>query len=354
MVYKVLGLMSGTSLDGLDLAYVEFAEEEGRWVFELKQTSTVRYEDEWFADLRNAPSMVEYEINKLHKKYGEFLGRSCTKFMEEQGITPELIASHGHTIFHKPEEGLTFQLGDGQVLASTCGIETVNDFRSLDVSLGGQGAPLVPIGDKHLFSEYDICLNLGGFANLSYESGEDRIAYDISPVNIVMNVFANSMGREYDEGGKIAASGKVNVTLLKELNALNYYSQAAPKSLSREWVDSQFMPLFHQSADSDEDKLRTMSAHIAQQIQKSTANIIEQGKTKMLVTGGGALNHFLIECIKEETSLEIVVPNRPIIEFKEAVIFAFLGVLRIRNEINCLSSVTGARKDSCSGVISKP
>jgi len=354
MVYKVVGLMSGTSLDGLDLAYVEFREEGERWTFELKHSDTIRYRDEWFADLRNAQRLVDYELGKLHHEYGAFMGRACNRFIEEHAITPDLIASHGHTVFHKPEEGFTYQLGDGQSLANTCRIRTVNDFRSLDVSLGGQGAPLVPIGDRFLFSDYDICLNLGGIANLSYESGGNRIAYDIAPVNIALNVLANALGKEYDENGDLAASGQVDTALLDTLNALAFYAQAAPKSLSREWVDGQFMPLLRQSTASNEDKLRTLCVHIAQQVHKSTAAVNNLEGVSMLVTGGGAFNHFLLACIRKETDLEINIPDASIIEFKEALIFAFLGVLKIRKEINCLSSVTGAKKDSSCGVISNP
>jgi len=354
MVYKVIGLMSGTSLDGLDLAYVEFQEEAGKWSFELKHSTTIRYRDEWFADLRNAPRLVDYQLGKLHTEYGAYMGRACNRFIAAYGIAPDLIAAHGHTVFHKPEEGFTYQLGDGQALANSCGIKTVNDFRSLDVSLGGQGAPLVPVGDRLLFADYDICLNLGGIANLSYEFGGNRIAYDISPANIALNVFANALGKEYDENGDMAASGKVDTTLLDALNALPYYEEEAPKSLSREWVDDQFMPIVRQSTASNEDKLHTLCMHIARQVHRSTETIGSGEGVRMMVTGGGAFNHFLMTCIRNECKVEITIPDKSIVEFKEAVIFAFLGVLRIRNEINCLSSVTGARKDSSCGVILNP
>ncbi|MBL1270662.1 MAG: anhydro-N-acetylmuramic acid kinase [Halomonas sp.] len=193
--------MSGTSLDGLDLAYVEFTETDRVWSFELKQAKTSRYSDEWFVDLRNSQNLPESQLNLLHSDYGVFLGHSVKSFIEEHNLSPDFIASHGHTVFHQPEQGITYQLGDGQALANTCQLKTVSDFRSLDVSLGGQGAPLVPIGDKFLFNQYDVCLNLGGFANLSFELEGKRIAFDVSPVNIAMNVMANALGKEYDDNG---------------------------------------------------------------------------------------------------------------------------------------------------------
>lgn len=354
MIYKVIGLMSGTSLDGLDLAYVEFAEENGRWTFELKHATTLRYSDEWFADLRNAQKLVDNELAILHIDYGVYLGKSCFDFVTEHKLSPDLVASHGHTVFHQPDNGITCQLGDGQAIANTCGIKTINDFRSLDVSLGGQGAPLVPIGDRFLFSEYEICLNLGGFANVSFESDGKRIAFDISPVNIAMNVFANMLGKEYDEGGTLAASGKLLPGLLETLNALPYYGEPPPKSLSREWLDEQFMPVIRGFSASGEDKLYTICVHVAQQVRRGVSSLGKSEGVKLLVTGGGAHNTFLVDCIKRETKLDIHVPNRGIIENKEAIIFAFLGVLKIRGEINCLASVTGALRDSSCGVISTP
>ena len=351
MMYKVIGLMSGTSLDGLDLAYVEFTETDRVWSFELKQAKTSRYSDEWFVDLRNSQNLPESQLNLLHSDYGVFLGHSVKSFIEEHNLSPDFIASHGHTVFHQPEKGITYQLGDGQALANTCQLKTVSDFRSLDVSLGGQGAPLVPIGDKFLFNQYDVCLNLGGFANLSFELEGKRIAFDVSPVNIAMNVMANALGKEYDDNGGIAATGSLIPELLHELTTLAYYEEDAPKSLSREWLDEQFMPILRASSASNEDKLHTLCIHIAQQVKSSIIHLHQKEDARMLVTGGGAHNGFLVDCIRNETGLNIHVPDRNIIEYKEALIFAFLGVLRTRGDINCLSSVTGASRDSSCGVI---
>lgn len=354
MVYKVLGLMSGTSLDGLDLAYVEFFEQQGQWSFELHHSTTLRYSDEWYADLRNAQSLPKSELQKLHVDYGAYLGLSCNKFIEQYQVRPELIASHGHTVFHQPENRYTCQLGDGRALAQTSGIQTVYDFRTLDVSLGGQGAPLVPVGDRMLFSKYDVCLNLGGFANVSFESGGSRIAFDVAPVNIALNVMANALGKEYDHNGSLAATGNTDGQLLEKLNALPYYHEPAPKSLSREWHDEQFMPVVRKAGQSNEDMLATICEHIAKQVQRSTVDLGIAPGARLLVTGGGALNGFLVDCIRRETQLEVTIPDKSIIEFKEALIFAFLGVLRMRGDINCLSSVTGANRDSSCGVIVRP
>ena len=354
MVYKVIGLMSGTSLDGLDLAYAEFVEQQGEWSFELKHSTTLRYSDEWFADLRNAQSLPKSELQKLHVDYGAYLGRACAKFIGQYDISPDLIASHGHTVFHQPEQRYTCQLGDGKSLANACGIQTINDFRTLDVSLGGQGAPLVPIGDRYLFAQYDVCLNLGGFANVSFEADGSRIAFDVAPVNIALNVMANALGKEYDDNGNLAATGSIDTNLQEALSALPYYFEPAPKSLSREWLDEQFMPVISQSSASNEDKLCTVFKHIAIQVRRSTLEKGINPGAHMLVSGGGTLNGFLVDCIRQETELEITVPGKAIIEYKEALIFAFLGVLRIRGDINCLSSVTGAKRDSSCGVIVRP
>jgi len=354
MGYKVIGTMSGTSMDGLDLAYVEFTEEGGIWTFDLKNWTTIGYSDEWFVDLRNAQRIVKHELEILHVDYGTYLGNACLKFIEEHNLSPDFIASHGHTVFHQPEIKFTYQLGDGQALANACGFKTVNDFRSLDVMLGGQGAPLVPIGDRHLFESYPVCLNLGGFANISFEKNAERIAFDVCPVNTILNIYANSLGKEYDDNGDLAASGQLIPEMLQELNNLSYYHEPAPKSLSREWLDQIFTPILKRSLGSDIDKLHTLCIHVAQQVHRATKDVAAEEGAELLITGGGALNKFLVECISHEANLTIHVPEKPIVEFKEALIFAFLGVLKIRNEVNCLRSVTGASRDSSCGVISNP
>jgi anhydro-N-acetylmuramic acid kinase len=219
------------------------------------------------------------------------------------------------------------------------------------VILGGQGAPLVPIGDKLLFSEYDYCINLGGFANLSTENNSTRIAYDICPTNIVLNHYVNVLGHDFDDKGKISKSGTIDEQLLSELNALEFYKLDYPKSLGLEWVNQVVFPLIDNFNLKTEDILKTFTEHIAVQISKE---INKKESALVIITGGGAYNDYLISRIKSKTKNKIVIPSKEIIEFKEALIFGLLGVLKIRNEINCLASVTGAKHDHSSGKIFHP
>jgi anhydro-N-acetylmuramic acid kinase len=356
---KAVGLMSGTSLDGLDLVAVEFWQTGEKWQFKIEAAETLEYAAEWKNRLKNAPELSGEELIQLHTEYGRFLGSETKRFITENHFQPDIVASHGHTIFHQPEKGFTFQAGSGFEIAAVTGITTIADFRSGDVALGGQGAPLVPVGDRLLFSEYEYCLNLGGFANISFEKNGKRIAFDICPVNIVLNHFAEKQGFYFDKNGEMGRKGKVNSELLKKLNQLDFYRAEPPKSLGREWIEKVFMPLLYQTEISDEDKLRTVYEHIAQQITGIVSGI-EKGKGagggrgRMLVTGGGVFNKFLIELISGSTPVELVIPANEIINFKEALIFAFLGVLKIRGEINCLASVTGAKKNHSTGLVFYP
>jgi len=354
---KVVGLMSGTSLDGLDLVAAEFWKTNEKWHFHIEAAETIEYSNEWKTRLKNAPEFSGLELIQLHTEYGRFLGNETKRFFTENNFEPDLIASHGHTIFHQPEKGFTFQAGSGFEIATVTGITTVADFRSGDVALGGQGAPLVPVGDRLLFSEYEYCLNLGGFANISFEKNRQRIAFDICPVNMVLNHFAEKQGFAFDKNGEMGRKGKVNTELLNQLNQLGFYHAEPPKSLGREWVEKVFMPVLNDFEITDEDKLRTIYKHIAQQIageDRDEGKGEGGGRRKILVTGGGAFNAFLIELISVKTPVELVIPANDIINFKEALIFAFLGVLKVRGEINCLASVTGAKKNHSSGLVFHP
>jgi anhydro-N-acetylmuramic acid kinase len=344
----VVGMMSGTSLDGIDLVLCRFTNSHGQYRFRILHAVTYIYTPEWRKQLNAASALGAEEFLLLHHEYGKFIGDQVNRFLNESGHTADLIASHGHTIFHQPSRGFTFQLGDGASIASRCHITTVSDFRNLDVALGGQGAPLVPAGDEILFPEYSFCLNLGGFANISNQLNGIRIASDLCPVNIVLNSLARSSGHEFDEGGETGRRGTANASLLNELNSLEFYSRTGPKSLGREWVESCFMPLLLKYDLPQEDLARTVYEHIAFQIGRY---VNFYGPGDMMVTGGGTFNTFLVEKIAEATNTKLVVPDDQIIMFKEALIFAFLGLLRYRNKINCLASVTGARRDSSSGII---
>jgi anhydro-N-acetylmuramic acid kinase len=349
--YKVVGVMSGTSLDGVDLAYCHFHRENDQWSFEVKEAATVSYSNEWRKKLSTLHQKDALAFTTIHVEYGWYLGELVKQLATNLEV--DFVSSHGHTIFHQPEKRLTVQIGEGASLSAACGYPTVCDFRTADIALGGQGAPLVPIGDRLLFSDYTYCLNLGGIANISFNSDGQQLAYDICPVNIVLNELAGQDGKSFDMNGEMAASGNVNKDLLDRLNALGHYSKSFPKSLGRENIEADFLPLINASEISIEDKLYTFCEHIAQQVSSSVKQSAKG--SKMLVTGGGAFDAFLIERIQFHChSTEIVLPEKTIIEFKEALIFAFLGVLRWRGENNCLKSVTGAIRDSCGGAVYMP
>ena len=345
---KVIGAMSGTSLDGLDIAAVEFNYQNEKWSFEIVEAETISYSKNWLTKLKDAPTLSGEKLMELHSEYGNFTGKRINEFIEKTGFNADLIASHGHTIFHQPDKGFTLQIGNGAEISAITKTTTVSDFRIGDIALGGQGAPLVPVGDKLLFNDYEYCLNLGGFANISFEKDNQRIAFDISPANFPLNFFAEKRGFPFDKNGKIGKEGNLNNELLTELNSLDFYKQNPPKSLGREWMEETFFPVLNRHKISDSDKMRTLYEHIAIQITK-----IGQGSGKLLITGGGAFNTFLIERIKYHSSLEVVIPESKIVNYKEALIFAFLGVLRIQNKTNCFSSVTGATKDSSVGIVFK-
>lgn len=344
--YKAIGVMSGTSLDGLDIAAVEFDLVDEKWNFKLLAAETISYTKEWENKLKYAPTLLGEELSSLHSEYGEFAGEQVLRFIQNKNFAPDIIASHGHTVFHQPEKGYTFQIGNGACISAVTNTLTVADFRIGDLALGGQGAPLVPIGDKLLFSEYDYCLNLGGFANISYEKNGERLAFDNCPANFVLNYFAEKAGMTYDKNGELGRKGKVNIELLAKLNNLDFYKNTAPKSLGREWVENEFFPILNKFDILDSDKMRTVYEHIAFQISNAIS-----GNGKLLITGGGAFNSLLVERIKALSSAEVIIPEKEIIDFKEAIIFAFLGILRIKNINNCLASVTGASKDNCGGVV---
>ena len=348
--YNVIGLMSGTSLDGLDIAYCRFSFANKQWEYEIINAETVIYSNEWKKTLLSLETTDALTFQQTNVDYGFYLGQRVSDFIIKNNIKADFVSSHGHTIFHQPEKKLTVQIGAGSAIASRCRLPVVSDFRSLDVALGGQGAPLVPIGDKLLFADYDFCLNLGGFSNVSYVYNGQRIAFDICPVNIVLNEICKRLGKEYDNEGEFAKDGMLSHYLLNELNQIGYYKQMAniPKSLGKEWVLKNIYPLIDQYELDEKDTLRTFCEHIAIQISKALST---RPKGKLLITGGGVYNTFLVECIKNYIIHEIIIPDKNIIEYKEAMLFAFLGVLRMRNEINCLKSVTGASKDNCGGSI---
>lgn len=354
--HKVLGLMSGTSLDGLDLAYCHFWKTENQWHFDIPKTKSVSYSSDFKSKLKSAIELSESDLEEFHNSYGTWLGEQSKLFIDEHNLDVDFTASHGHTVHHRPEKGITVQIGNGQYLADTSGCKTICDFRSKDVALGGQGAPLVPIGDMLLFSDYDFCLNLGGISNVSYQKENKRIAYDIGIANMALNYVCQKIDLDYDKDGNLARKGILNPKMLQELNKLSFYKLPYPKSTGFEWFSSEIIPIIENTKDRIENLLHTLVYHITEQIAHSLKSEVRKKNASLLVTGGGALNTFLMETLQEKlgTSIKIKKASTTIIEFKEALIFAFMGVLRIEEEINVLASVTGAQRDSCSGVVFKP
>ena len=345
--FNVIGVMSGTSLDGVDIVYVKFIQNES-WSFKIINSKTYKYEDSTADILNDISKKSLEEIKEIDVVYSKKLAKIINEFIDEFSINEiDFVSSHGHTAIHDPSNLITYQMGNLSTLSKEINQKVICDFRVQDVKLGGEGAPLVPVGEKYLFHEYDSFINLGGFANISNHKGESLIAYDICPVNIVLNNLSKKIGKDFDDKGSIASSGKLIINLYEELEKLEYYQSSPPKSLGIEWVDEYIFPLINKYFDyPTEDLLNTLSNHIANQISNNLKNL-----DKVLVSGGGAYNDYLIYLIRSKTDSEIIIPSKNIIEFKEALIFAFLGVLRNLNINNCYSSVTGASKDHCSGEI---
>lgn len=346
--------MSGTSLDGLDLAYCVFQQSDKGFTFKIEAAATIPYPKEMEDMLSNLFKASGLELTEAHTRLGIYIGREARKFLDLHQARPDFISCHGHTVFHQPQKGYTLQIGSGYHIMVESNCSVINDFRSLDVALGGQGAPLVPVGDELLFGQYDFCLNLGGIANLSGRTKENRIAYDICPANMVLNYLSRQLGHAYDAGGNLASNGENQPELLEKLNQLDFYNLSAPKSLGYEWVSEVVFPILKEAEKSAEDLLNTFCHHIAQQIRLSLEPFSGANQQSLLVTGGGAYNTFLIKLLQEELKtldIKVVIPGKQILEYKEALIFALLGVLRIRGEVNTLASVTGARANSCGGQV---
>lgn len=339
--------MSGTSLDGLDICYAKFTQTDSAWNFEILNCETLPYSSDWEQSLRNAVNLSSEEVLKLNVDYGFYLGEKTSEFISKHKIINlDLIASHGHTVFHQPKNKFTLQIGNGRAIKSKINKTVIYDFRSQDVILGGNGAPLVPIGDELLFSNFDACLNLGGFSNISLKRNGKRIAFDICPVNIILNDLALKLGKKFDDNGDLARTGLIDYELLDQLNQLKFYQEKAPKSLGIEWINEQVLPLI--KTQKTEDLLASFTEHSAVQIAK----ILDEFDVKnIFITGGGTYNNYLIEKIKAKTKTEIQIPKKEIIEYKEALIFAFMGVLRSLNLDNVLSSATGSQNDHSSGLV---
>jgi anhydro-N-acetylmuramic acid kinase len=347
--YHIIGVMSGTSLDGIDLCYANY-NFNNNWSYKILHATTYNYTDKWKDRLLNSIGLNKSDLRSLDIDYTNLLASILRDFILQFNIrNVDAISTHGHTILHQPQKKITYQIGNLPFLSKDLNMNVVCDFRTQDVELGGQGAPLVPIGDQLLFPEYKYCLNLGGFANISYKTDNEIIAFDICPVNTVLNHYTRIIGHDFDIDGSIANTGKIVPKLLNELNSIDFYKNFRPKSLGIEWVIEIIYKIIDKNNLSTSDILRTFSEHIVIQIQ----NVIKNDFSNILITGGGAKNKFLIELITNRLDNHINIPDDILIDFKEALIFGFLGVLRLRNENNCLSSVTGASKNHSSGKIYK-
>lgn len=360
MIYRTIGLMSGSSLDGLDIVFAELQESSGNWNYEIKAAACYHYDEEWTQKLRNAISLSALDYQLLHVAYGHYLGGQVLRFIDENNLHYQvgLIASHGHTTFHVPAQKMTAQLGDGAAIAAVTGLPVVSDLRALDMAFDGQGAPLVPIGEKLLLKEYDLFLNLGGIANISANTPEGYRAFDVCPANRVLNMLAAKEGKQYDAGGQMAALGNVDSGLLQKLNDLDYYKEPAPKSLANHFGTDVVYPLIRSFGLTHFDELRTMVAHIAAQVKNAVQTFDNQqqfsAEKKMLVTGGGAFNTFLVEQLRQALagfSITVEVPSENLVNYKEALIMALIGVLRWRQENTVMASVTGAQRDSIGGAV---
>lgn len=345
---QIIGLMSGTSLDGLDMALCEFKTVGEQIQFKILKAETIAYNANWKNNLSQAKELSTEAFFQLHSQYGKWMATEVNWFLSKNNLKVDAIASHGHTVFHQPQFGFTTQIGCGANLAAATKIKTVCDFRSLDVALKGQGAPLVPMGDELLFSEYAACLNIGGIANISFRENERRVAYDVCEANMLLNYLSEKLGNAFDENGRMARSGQVNSDLLLRLNDLPFYKINKAKSLGREWFENEVLILINKFDIKIEDLLATAVEHIASIISNE---LNEKKLANVLVTGGGAFNTYLIERIQSKTACKLVIPTNEIINFKEALIFAFLGYLRLNNQVNTLATVTGANANSIGGAV---
>lgn len=351
--FRTVGLMSGSSLDGLDIACCDFTITNNSWSFAIPYAACVSYSPELVDRLRSAHTSSAVLLGQLHADFGHFCGQAVRNFVRESAIENVLlVGSHGHTIIHKPEQGFTVQIGDGAALAVESGLPVVCDFRTSDVARGGQGAPLVPMGDRLLFKDYRFLLNIGGISNVTVQKASDRpVAFDICSANQVLNFYAQKAGLEYDANGQLAASGRMDKKLFDQLNGLDYYQHAYPKSLDNGYSRDVIIPLMEQSSVATADKLHTFCEHIAYQIGRHIDEFKATADDKLLASGGGALNGHLISRIQHYTSARVIVADDKITNYKEALVFAFLGLLRWREQVNTLASVTGAKADSCGGAI---
>lgn len=357
--YHVIGVMTGSSLDGIDLAYTKISVENNQYSYEVLITECLPLPQKWKLRIEQLVMQNAVTYLKTSAFFGHFLGERIAEFIDTHQLKEQLdfIASHGQTVFHQPENLFTSQIGDGAAIARKTGFPVICDFRSIDVALGGQGAPVAPIADRLFFPDYKLFLNLGGIANIAVKIHDKFIAFDITAANLALNKVAKLKGADYDHDGNIAANGEIDAKLFEELNGSWYYEKDYPKSLSGGWVSKVMLPTLSRHNISVENKMRSIVEHIAHQINESMKKIEQKENVqfskndKMLATGGGAFNKFLIKRIEEVIPVSITIPDEQTIKFKESILMALMGVLRVRGEANCIASVTGAERDAIGGAI---
>ena len=361
-VFSVVGLMSGSSLDGADLAWCtfQFAEDDPAKLvsWTLHRGVTIPYDEGWQQRLRNAPALSGRGLWLLHTELGLHYGHMLRTFVDELPEKVDFIASHGHTVFHYPDQHTTTQIGDGAAIAAVLNMPVIDQFRTQDMALGGQGAPLAPLADRYFFPEYFACLNLGGISNISIKTDRGYVAFDVGGANQVLDAMMQEIGKDYDENGQLARTGQLIPALKQAADALSFHAQQPPKSLGNDWVRERLLPLFKDQQYALEDRLHTYCHHVAGQIAASlhqvakNENIELTDQQQLLVAGGGGFNGFLCECIAaviQPVQLEIAAPD--IIAFKEAALMALAGALRWQQQPNVIPSVTGASRAAVGGAI---
>lgn len=358
---KILGLISGSSLDGLDMAICQFDEQAtSQLEWEVIHTQTAGFPEGLLSRLVRSTELSTRELMELEVEFSKFCASESLDFLTKAKCSVDYIASHGHTVFHYPEDGYTVQIGKGSIIAELTGIPSISDFRSNDIALRGQGAPLAPIVERYLYPGYNVYFNLGGIANFSIHEKSNIRSIDSCPCNQVLNFLISANGLPYDDRGRVARSGKVNDQLLKEWSSLEYFKLSGPKSMDNSWVHQIFIPVMNKYHLSMKDALATMVEFTALQLSKDISKLLQLDSITQMsgfVTGGGAYNDYLLERMTyhfQKLGLSLEVPDAQTIEFKEAILMSLMGYLRILERPNTIPTVTGAAKMSIGGAVYLP
>lgn len=359
----VVGIMSGSSLDGLDIALCRFEQDDlsGKLSFDLVDTAAIPFDENMMSRLGVGATMDVRSLKKLEVDLSRYIAESVNQFLEAGAHTADYISCHGHTIWHVPEDGYTVQIGQGAIISELTGTPCICDLRSNDMAVGGQGAPVAPIVEQILFPEFDFYINLGGIANVSFHSDQEVISWDSVPCNQILNHYASQKGLPYDDGGSLAESGKVDKGLKEAWMSLPYFGRSYPKSMDNTWVKNHFLAGASSFDVSIEDALATMVDVCVSQIQGDIKDHVGdtggQHLRKCLITGGGAHNTYLVSQLSEvltHDDIEVIKPKDEIVDYKEAILMALMGFLRIEGISNTISSVTGARTNTIGGAVYVP